>query len=326
MAKAKKVEGLDCEATADAGVGRVLLARFEEMAEYGEAALDFADVEGVHDMRVASRRLRSALRDFAPHVWRPSRLERVRGALKELAGALGGVRDEDVAIAALARLAEAAPAEARAGIEALAEERHGRRESRRRRLAEALGTEAVEKLRSRFARAVEEACRPPRSKKGGAVESQESFAGVGRAVVARSWAELRELSPSLYRPLKQRRLHRMRIAAKRLRYALELFTACWGGAAHDLASEISDLQDALGELHDCDEWIAEIGERLARRGGDSAGGADLEKRTGLVWLLDHFAAERARSYREALRIWHGWEREDFAARIAACAEGERPAG
>jgi CHAD domain-containing protein len=125
MAKAKKIEGLDCGATAAAGIRLVLLARFDEMAEYRSAALDFADVEGVHDMRVASRRLRSALRDFGPHVRRPPRLARVRGELKELAGALGTVRDEDVAIAALAKLASIAPEEARVGVEALADERHG---------------------------------------------------------------------------------------------------------------------------------------------------------------------------------------------------------
>jgi CHAD domain-containing protein len=322
MAKAKKIEALDCGAPASEGVRLVLLARFDEMAEYRGAALDFTGVEGVHDMRVASRRLRSALRDFGPHVRRPPRLARLRGGLKELAGALGAVRDEDVAIAALVRLADVAPGEARAGIEALAEERRGLRERRREQLFEALAPESVEKLRERFGRAVEEACRP-RARKGGEEKLGETFAGMGRAIVARSWGELQELSTSLYRPLKQKRLHRMRIAAKRLRYSLELFTACWGEGAHALASEISDLQDALGEVHDCDEWVNDVGGRLGRVGANDGG--SLETRAGLVWLLDHFTAERANSYREALRIWHEWERQGFAERIARCAEGEEAA-
>lgn len=324
MAKAKKIEGLDCGAEASAGVALVLSSRFAEMAAYGEAALDFDDAEGVHDMRVASRRLRSALRDFVPHVARPSRLERVRGELRELAGVLGDVRDEDVAIAALMKLSEAAPEDARGGIEALADERRWRRERARGRLAKALTAEALEKLRGRFVRAVEGACRPRRTRKGENDESRESFAEVGRAVVSRSWDELREMSSGLYRPLKPKRLHKMRIAAKRLRYALEVFSACWGGGAQALASDISELQDALGELHDCDEWIADIGGRLARSDGPEGEGTG--DRIGLVWLLDYFAAERAKSYREALKIWHGWEQGGFDRNIAECAGDEAAAG
>jgi CHAD domain-containing protein len=274
-------------------------------------------------MRVASRRLRSALRDFGPHVRRPPRLARVRGELKELAGALGTVRDEDVAIAALAKLASIAPEEARVGVEALADERHGRRERKREQLSEALALASVEKLRARFIRAVEEACRPRGKKGGGEAETGETLAGIGRVVVVRSWSELQELSTGLYRPLKQKRLHRMRISAKRLRYALELFTICWGDAAHALASEISALQDALGEVHDCDEWINEVGGRLIHGGASDEG--ERKMRAGLIWLLDYFTTERTKSYREALRIWHEWERQGFAERIAACVEGEEAA-
>jgi triphosphatase len=329
MAKPKKIEGLDCAGGAAEGVRLTLASRFAEVLAYREAALDFSDIEGVHDMRVASRRLRSALRDFAPRLRRSRRLERARDELKTLARVLGAVRDQDVALAALGKLEREAPEEARAGVRLLAAGREARRDEARALLTEALAAEALDELRRRFERAVAEAeWSPPgrRGREGGdGGEAGESFAELGRWVVARLWGELRGLSPSLYRPHKERRLHRMRIAAKRLRYALELYSACWGDEARQLASEISDLQDAIGHLHDCDEWMAEVGERLARAAGDSGAGdgragAGAEARPGLVWLLDHFAAERAKNYREALKLWHEWERGGFAERIAAVSQ------
>ncbi|HEU4595360.1 MAG TPA: CHAD domain-containing protein, partial [Pyrinomonadaceae bacterium] len=84
MAKAKKIEGLDCGADAGSGVRQVLLTRLGEMCEFREAALDWSDPEGVHDMRVASRRLRSALRDFMPHLQRRGRFDEARDELRRL--------------------------------------------------------------------------------------------------------------------------------------------------------------------------------------------------------------------------------------------------
>ena len=68
MAKARKIKGIDCTGTAGAGIKLVLEGRFREMSKLREGALNWNDPEGVHSMRVASRRLRSALRDFTPYL------------------------------------------------------------------------------------------------------------------------------------------------------------------------------------------------------------------------------------------------------------------
>ena len=78
----------------------VLATRFQEMQGFHDAALDFSDPEGVHSMRVASRRLRSALRDFMPYIRRRD-LTSLLKQTKSIAAALGEVRDQDVAIEAL---------------------------------------------------------------------------------------------------------------------------------------------------------------------------------------------------------------------------------
>lgn len=338
MAKAKKIEGLDCGADARGGVRLVLLTRLGEMCGFREAALDWRDPEGVHDMRVASRRLRSALRDFMPHLNRRGRFDEARGELKRLADALGEVRDEDVAIIELEKLRAEAPPEALAGLESFVEERAARREGARARLAEAITEESLGAFNRLFGEAVEAATRKKRRrKKAGEGEAADagdegatSFREAGRLVILKSWDELAELSRGLYRPRKTKRLHEMRIAAKRLRYALELFAPCWDGATKPFAEEVAELQGALGELHDCDVWIEECGARLAEKSaaGVKAGaaheaaeeGSPARHRAAGVWLIGHFAEARAVHYRQALTLWHEWERGDFAARLSACVE------
>ncbi len=66
MSKAKEITGLDCSDDVLTWANKVLRVRFEEILEKRDAALHSEDIEGVHDMRVATRRLRSALHDFAP--------------------------------------------------------------------------------------------------------------------------------------------------------------------------------------------------------------------------------------------------------------------
>ncbi|HYE13666.1 MAG TPA: CHAD domain-containing protein [Pyrinomonadaceae bacterium] len=323
MAKAKEIEGLDCGAEAGAGARLILSARFEEMRGYRAAALDWSDIEGVHDMRVASRRLRSAVRDFAPYMRRGGkRLDEARESLKRLADALGEVRDLDVEIAELEKLAAEAPdEEAAEGARLILAEREERRGLARARLTPEITEEALEDARRLLARALDPPRRRGKKKNGDDGERGESLAEAGDRIVLRLWDELRALSASLYRPLKTKPLHRMRIAAKRLRYAMELFAACRGRTLKKLASEVADLQKALGDLHDCDVWVEEFGGFLAE-GSEDGGAHSAMRRRAALWLLEHFAEARTRHYRDALGIWRGWERDRFGARLAEALKGE----
>src|SRR5260370_14517342 len=101
MAKVKYISGLDCSAPADKMVRLVLRTQLKAMCDLRDKALEWHDPEGVHDMRVLSRRLRSAISDFKPF-WRKSSVPRLK--LRAIAKSLGAVRDEDVALAARAGL------------------------------------------------------------------------------------------------------------------------------------------------------------------------------------------------------------------------------
>jgi CHAD domain-containing protein len=96
------------------------------------------DVESVHDMRVAVRRLRVALSNFAVCVPKEDR-KRLRLKLENLADALGGVRDMDVMIVALKTLPTPRPDQEKSAVSALIGRLRARRRSRLRALMKYLG-------------------------------------------------------------------------------------------------------------------------------------------------------------------------------------------
>lgn len=326
MAKSKPVIGLDCEANALEGIRLLLHSRFEEMFELAEGALNWSDIEGVHDMRVASRRLRSALRDFKPY-FKLRKHRRAGDSIKSLADSLGEVRDNDVAIAALEKLAASAPADVALGIEKFAAERRTRREGGRAALANEVADDRLSSLRAEFNASLEVTLLSPRANKLKTADDQAdgSFRAVGRLIIRARMEELQGFSTSLYHPLKTKQLHRMRIAAKRLRYAIELVAECWNKQLDSFAKQVADLQTSLGELHDCDVWIAELGDLLEQHNAKSnaiahAGNIELitTRRRASVWLLGHFARRRTNHYRDALTRWHDWESSEFFSRLEKC--------
>ena len=307
MAKAKEIIGLDCAASALEWAAEVLRARFDEVVNLRGAALDFSDIEGVHSMRVATRRLRSALRDFMPLMdKRPPK--QVRKELKQLADALGAVRDQDVAIVALEALRVEAETELiKAGLENLLKERGDLREVARLDLTKALAVRNLDDLHERFTAAIGKMARRKKSKQ------MVSFNEAGRAVVASSLQDLLDLGASLYEPFNIEELHEMRIAAKRLRYAIELFVACWGARAAPFADEIAEMQSFLGEVHDCDIWIESLGKRLER--GQENLMTDKSDYQTVIWLLSEFVKKRTKEYRFALKLWSEWEANNFAEKM-----------
>jgi len=97
VARPRKVAGFDCEEPFGQAAARVIEVRAAEVFEHSAGVLDTTEIDRVHDMRVATRRLRAAMEVFEPCF--PAKP--FRKALKEvkaLADALGERRDRDVEI------------------------------------------------------------------------------------------------------------------------------------------------------------------------------------------------------------------------------------
>ena len=114
--------------------------------------------------------------------------------------------------------------------------------------------------------------------------------------------------PSLDRRCRDE-LHDMRIAAKRLRYLLELTEPCFGEPAADGAKVARQLQDLLGEIHDCDV--------MSERVRDRADGIPLDdaRYLGLEALASFIEARRRVLHRKFVDLWTSLERDGFRARL-----------
>lgn len=152
MAGARKVK-LDCGGSFSQAAARVVRVRSKEVFAYSEGVLDLGDVERVHDMRVATRRLRAALEIFEPCFPR----KRHRKALKKvkaLADALGERRDADVEIALLEGLIEEAAEADRGALRDLIAELRMRQTEANEALAPYVAPKRLKKLRRRLKKLV----------------------------------------------------------------------------------------------------------------------------------------------------------------------------
>jgi CHAD domain-containing protein len=100
MAKPKEILDLSPKQSYGEAAAKIVETRAGEMTAHSRGVLDTGDIDGVHDMRVATRRLRAALEVFEPCFPRKA-YRQALGEVKRLADGLGERRDRDVAIAAL---------------------------------------------------------------------------------------------------------------------------------------------------------------------------------------------------------------------------------
>ena len=119
-------------------------------------------------------------------------------------------------------------------------------------------------------------------------------------------------------PGKPSDLHDMRIAAKRVRYILEVAEPVFGEPAGRGVKAMKQVQDVLGEINDCDELLPLVAEHTERlRAEDVAAAAAGEplpnrrKYRGLEALRAHTVAERERLYARFAQKWVKLERDGF---------------
>ena len=207
------------------------------------------DPEDVHQARVALRRLRSDLRTFG-RVLDPVTTRHLREEAGWFAALLGGVRDADVMRERLAAAKGTLPPADGAPFESLLARHDVERDAARRALLAGRGGERFLDLVEALLHAAEATPTGPLA----AAPATEVLPDL----VGRRWRRAKAARAALSQDPTDAELHRLRIEAKRVRYAADAAASVSDGRARRLAHAAADLQDVLGEHQDAivlEAWL-----------------------------------------------------------------------
>jgi CHAD domain-containing protein len=266
-----------------------LLASLESLTSEIEGVKDENDIEFVHRMRVASRRLRSALGLFG-ECFDEEDVRKWNRAVRSVTRDLGEARDLDVQIAFLTGFVDSH--EKSPSLMALKGELEEQRAGAQPRIVSGLEKLERKGTLQEMRRTYEEIRNTPRC--------SAPYGTMERAFhhISLRLEDLLSLQDCVHRPEAKERHHEMRIAAKRLRYTLEAFVPLYGDTMQSQIIVVKDLQDRLGELHDCDVWIDLLNMREIDDGGLDA-------------LLHDRMEARIGGYHDFVKMWESLIEGEF---------------
>jgi CHAD domain-containing protein len=228
------------------GARRVLRRFFERMLAREEDVRGGEDAEDLHQMRVATRRLRASLQ-VVDQIFDPELIGRFRRRLRRAARSLGAVRDLDVFLAALQDYHATLAAGKAAALDPLIAAAVEKRTQARSTMLETLDSGRYGRFKQAFSAMLTtpdaglaplpETNAPPRVR---------DLAG---SVIWRRYEEWRAFEAVLD-GAPDTTLHNARIAGKRLRYTLEFFSDALGPKTSELLEQLAALQEHLGLLQD----------------------------------------------------------------------------
>jgi CHAD domain-containing protein len=248
------------------------------------------DPEGVHQARVATRKLRSHLRTFGP-LLDPDWTDPLRSELGWLALSLGAVRDQEVLFERLRERARSLPANDLRSAVALLHLLEVDIENLRKKLLTDLDSTRYIDLLERLVAAAHAPATLP--------EADQPAGAVLPLLATGPWRRLRTAVKNLPDPPADSELHRIRILAKRARYAAEAVAPVVGDTAASFGRAAAKLQTILGEHQDsvtAQAWL-----RSTRISGRRAFVA------GELIAMEHVAAEDARA--KWPKVWRSLDRK-----------------
>lgn len=264
------------------------------------------DIEFVHRARVATRRLRAALRMFE-RCFARKKIKRWRKAIRRVTAALGNARDRDVQIECLCRTLSALNAnECFPGVAHVLVQLERDRERLQRQVVKAVDRVEAGGVLREMRRATGKVLGGGESDLN-PIQTPEVCMEIKRHVL-RQLDELLQYEGSLAEPEDRARHHAMRIAAKRLRYTLEISRPMFPGRLDEAVEAIKRVQALLGDIHDCDVWLDHLvafgeGERdrLVEMFGHA--GRFLHLQPGIEYLRRDRQSHRHETFEELGRYW-----------------------
>jgi len=236
---------------------------FVAMLDNETGTLEGSDPERLHDMRVATRRMRAAFGVFRP--WLSPNVAAFASDLKQVGGALGLVRDFDVQLEHQREWARRLENEQ--ALEPWFALLEASRLENRQRLVAELQSEGYARFVKEFGEALLHA--EPVDQAPNILEAAPIF-------VKKRWKKLKSALASFDSLTTDAEMHEARILAKRLRYSIEFVAPVYGPAAKETSATLAKLQDVLGLHQDCVVAIQTIRESLDKTGGSLPGSTSFE--------------------------------------------------
>ncbi len=239
-----------------------------------EPALQQGDAEAAHQMRVAIRRLRATISLFSDLV-SDGRIAQIKSELKWMAGQLAAARELDVFLRQVAS-APRVPPTAKVALRSLHAELTRRRDEAVRHAKTIVDSRRFDDLLFDTLSWIESG---PWSKSDGAAASrrQQPIARFAARELARRCGKIVKRGKALEH-LDAPQRHKLRIQAKKVRYATDFFAAAFAGSKakrrkKKLVASLKRMQGALGELNDVMAH-EQITARIARASKPSSNGAN----------------------------------------------------
>jgi CHAD domain-containing protein len=281
------VADLGSDATAGDAVRRAIALSVIRLIRHDSVMRLDIDPEGVHQARVATRRLRSDLRTFGPLV-DPEFAAQLREELGWLGGVLGKVRDGDVLLERLRRRTGELDDKEREATAPVLETLQADRDASHAALLETLTSSRYVELLDRLV----EAANDPALRDEANVPASDVVPGL----VRRPWHRLDKRVKALGETPSDAKLHEVRIRTKRVRYAAEGAAPIVGKQARTFAQAAAGLQEVLGDLNDAVVAARWLDEWAKAQGAENARGAEA------LAAMERSAAEHLRG------DWHAaWE-------------------
>lgn len=249
--KLPKQPGLEAEDSMAEAARKTLYFHFQRMLYHEPGTRSGEDIEVLHDMRVATRRMRAAFQVFGDYLdmeqWGPI----VKG-LRRTGRMLGAVRDLDVFWEKTQRYLDALPPEQPVDLGPLRAAWEAQRNTDRQRLLDYLDSNRYARFKNQFADFLQKpgaGALPVISPQG--EPSPHRLRHIVPVAIYQRLAVVRAYDEWVTRPdAPLGRFHQLRIASKGLRYTLEYFREVLGPEVNTLIDAIKALQDHLGDLQD----------------------------------------------------------------------------
>ena len=302
------------DSLAEAG-RKIWLYHFAIMVSHEQGTLLGEDIEELHDMRVATRRMRSAFDIFSP-AFNPKIMKRYLNGLRKIGRVLGQVRDMDVILQNGMIYQQQLNESDRTGIDPLLAEWKRVIETERIMLIKHLQSGEYEKFKQDFNRFLQ-ANGSDQAANDQGNEGISMVRDIVPILIYSRYAAIRSYE-TIVPTASVSQLHDLRIEFKKFRYTLEYFKEILNESVSKLINEIKQYQDHLGELHDADVACQLVRDFLKKWEANQQRSLIQERINPepIVNYLAYLHAERYRLMMTFPEFWQNINRTEFRQNLA----------